>query len=256
MTAADPDLQIHAANERGRDYVVGDIHGCFYMLDALLARIGFDATRDRLFSVGDLVDRGPDSERAGEYLDRPWFHAIRGNHEDMLLDAVAEGGEAASLWRMNGGGWFDALDAASRAALTRRVAALPHAIEVALPSGGCAVLVHGDLPGRDWPALRAGLAAGTLREDDRVAMVWDRESARRIETGRGGVEVTGAAVVFLGHTPMPAPIASANTRWIDTGAFMGRRLTLAELAADGRVWSLAADLEDCEHDWRHVGTPG
>mgnify|MGYP004074845185 CR=1 FL=1 len=34
------------------------------------------------------------------------------------------------------------------------------------------------------------------------------------------------------------------------------KFNFRELAADGEVWSLAADLEDCEHDWRHVGTPG
>ena len=59
----------------------------------------------------------------------------------------------------------------------------------------------------------------------------------RCSSSRGGVAVAGADVVFFGHTPMPAPIASANTRWIDTGAFMGKRLTLAELAAErGPAW--------------------
>ena len=53
-------------NRLGRDFVVGDLHGMFDHLRALMAEVGFDGDRDRLFSVGDLVDRGPGSARALE----------------------------------------------------------------------------------------------------------------------------------------------------------------------------------------------
>lgn len=42
-------------------YVIGDIQGCSATLDALLARVGFEPERDRLWCVGDVVNRGPDS---------------------------------------------------------------------------------------------------------------------------------------------------------------------------------------------------
>ena len=42
-------------------YAIGDIQGCFEALDKLLGQVGFDPARDQLWSVGDLVNRGPKS---------------------------------------------------------------------------------------------------------------------------------------------------------------------------------------------------
>lgn len=58
-------------NPLGRDLIVGDVHGCFTKLKASLDAVGFNLERDRLFSVGDLVDRGPESDRALEWLAQP-----------------------------------------------------------------------------------------------------------------------------------------------------------------------------------------
>ncbi len=82
----------HEANTKGRDFVVGDLHGCVGYLDTLMRHVGFDESTDRLFSVGDLVDRGPDSPGALELLKAPWFYPVLGNHDAMLL-AVLMGHE-------------------------------------------------------------------------------------------------------------------------------------------------------------------
>jgi serine/threonine protein phosphatase 1 len=75
----------HETNLQGRDLIIGDLHGCRSMLDTLLAHVGFDGSRDRLFSVGDLVDRGPDSEGCLNLVGEQWFFPVLGNHEAMLL---------------------------------------------------------------------------------------------------------------------------------------------------------------------------
>ncbi|MES1942430.1 phosphoprotein phosphatase [Salinisphaera sp. T5B8] len=252
-----PRIQYFDANTAGRDFVVGDIHGCFYMLDVLLERLAFDTTRDRLFSVGDLIDRGPDSERAGEFIDAPWFHAIRGNHEQMLLDAVDQGGQARALWHMNGGDWFDALDVPAAEALTRRVRALPLAAEVAMQDGRLAGLVHAEVWADSWAKTRALLEHDVADTREFSQLLWNRDRASAVEGApdtqeRRGMAVDEIDVVYFGHTPMRDAIARANTRWLDTGAFMGWRLSVAELGVHGDVWSLPADLDDCRQGWRQV----
>ena len=59
----------HARNRAGRDFVAGDIHGCYRTLERALAGVGFEPGQDRLFSAGDLVNRGPHSTEALERLE-------------------------------------------------------------------------------------------------------------------------------------------------------------------------------------------
>ena len=72
-------------------WVVGDIHGCFSMLMDKLRQCRFDPWQDLLVSVGDVIDRGPDSLRCLALLPEAWVVAVRGNHEQMALDALASG---------------------------------------------------------------------------------------------------------------------------------------------------------------------
>lgn len=73
-------------------YVIGDIQGCYQALMRLLEQIAFDPARDRLWLVGDLVNRGPHSLEvlrwARDLGER--VTAVLGNH-DLHLLAVAEG---------------------------------------------------------------------------------------------------------------------------------------------------------------------
>ncbi len=74
------------------DYLIGDLQGCCDPLDQLLATIGFSPSRDRIWLLGDLVNRGPQSlpvlERLMGIGDAA--HCLLGNH-DLHLLAVAHG---------------------------------------------------------------------------------------------------------------------------------------------------------------------
>jgi bis(5'-nucleosyl)-tetraphosphatase (symmetrical) len=72
-------------------YAIGDVHGCFETLQRLLRKVGYDPRRDRLWFVGDLVNRGPGSlamlrwavERDARIV------AVLGNHDLHLLARAA-----------------------------------------------------------------------------------------------------------------------------------------------------------------------
>ena len=73
-------------------YAVGDIQGCFDQLEALLSHVGFQRGSDRLWCVGDLVNRGPQSLQVLRFVSElgPDARIVLGNHE-LNLVAIAAG---------------------------------------------------------------------------------------------------------------------------------------------------------------------
>lgn len=227
MTAAP--VKRLARNLVGRDLIVGDIHGCFGKLQATLDEAGFNSDAgDRLISVGDLVDRGPDSHLALEWLARPWFHAVCGNHEEAAgLFAIGE--LSAGMYAQGfGGAWFIGMTPTERLPYLDAFAALPVAIELETEAGLVGV-VHADCPVAHWhelePMLRMNLPAESafaLSMRDRC--MWSRDRADKgLSSWVGGVRA-----VVVGHTPFERWTTLGNTIFIDTFGWRQGHFTLLD----------------------------
>lgn len=217
-------------NERGRDLVVGDIHGMFTALRALLDEAKFDIETDRLFSVGDLVDRGPESAEAMAWLAEPWFFACRGNHEQFALEAGNP--DQFDLWiNHNGGEWWLELDASDQLRFAAVFRDMPLAMEVQTEAGRIGI-VHADVPPlMSWDDFMDRLEAGD--EDAMFYAMWSRNRIAGVVSSlpvRGSVER-----VYCGHTPTRETVVVDNVHYIDTGAvycsegYEDARLTLVEI---------------------------
>ncbi|EKV12499.1 Ser/Thr protein phosphatase family protein [Penicillium digitatum PHI26] len=76
---------------RRRLVIVGDVHGMRKSLEALLDQVGFNKSKgDHLVLVGDLVNKGPDSPGVVDLAMKLGASAVRGNHENAVLNAAAE----------------------------------------------------------------------------------------------------------------------------------------------------------------------
>ncbi|KAJ5945622.1 hypothetical protein N7454_002461 [Penicillium verhagenii] len=75
----------------GRLVIIGDVHGMRKSLETLLDKVDFDKDKgDHLILVGDLVNKGPDSPGVVDLAIKLGASAVRGNHENAVLNAAAE----------------------------------------------------------------------------------------------------------------------------------------------------------------------
>ena len=206
-------------NTKGRDLIVGDIHGHLTKLQTWLDGVDFNPDAgDRLFSVGDLVDRGPDSDQVLDWLAKPWFHAVLGNHEDMAID-WANGMGDPSNYVANGGAWNVGNPPAVRRLYADAFEALPVAISLHTELGWVGI-VHAGCPYSDWNLFTAGLERPKGRELDHLIMMatWSRDRINNMDYSM----VTGVRAVVVGHTPMERMTNLGNTLFIDTAGWHPR----------------------------------
>ena len=143
-------------NDYGRDFVVGDIHGCFRTLERAVAHVKFAPTRDRLFGVGDLVNRGPHSAQALTWLEQHFAAVTRGNHEHWLLDWF----KARLLGaRPRSAPWQRAIDPSAYQRWCDALSAMPLAVTIETRYGAVGV-VHAQTPHPIWRTALEMLESG------------------------------------------------------------------------------------------------
>lgn len=258
-------------NVNGRDFCIGDMHGCYAMLNRLLEHVRFDVGRDRLFSVGDLVHRGPSSLECLKLTEKDWFIAVMGNHEATQLGAYR------GAIRMDGRQVVHACEYAGpddplwpgkkdQARMEQILDKLPLAVEFVLADGRRVGIVHAGLPIEwSWPDVQA-----MIELDDRLFekyrggvqadLLWDRaplvsaslaslpdigvnlcsvySAQTRYRHALANKPVAGLDLLLSGHTIIRSghPLSTGARIYLDTGAGMlDGRLTMVELLT-GRYW--------------------
>ncbi len=217
-------------SEHGPFDIIGDIHGCFDELTALLAKLGYKVDghavtppegRKAVF-LGDLVDRGPKSPDVLKLVmgmaQNNAALCVPGNHDVKLLRKLR--GKDVQLTH----GLADTLEqmAAEPPGFTDRVRRfLDDLVSHYVLDGGKLVVAHAGMK-----AEMQGRGSGKVRE---FALYGETTG----ETDEFGLPVRypwasdyrGGASVVYGHTPVPAPEWLNHTLNIDTGCVFGGSLT-------------------------------
>ena len=199
-------------------FVVGDIHGCFDKLCALMDKIPINFTQDQLIFIGDYIDRGLSSLEVVEYLidlKKRWPATIflKGNHEDML-EKYLDGSDRFT-YLLNGG--QRTLDAYLNRPNNPGEYPVPPAHLEFFKS------LHRYYQTDDYIFVHAGLRKKvTLESQKTIDLFWIRDEFIYSEFD------FGKRVIF-GHTPFKEPLVHTNKIGIDTGAVYGNRLTCVQL---------------------------
>lgn len=217
-------------NKDGRDFVVGDIHGRFDLLVLGLEAVDFDEKKDRVISVGDLIDRGIFSELAGDFLKFPFFYAVRGNHEDCLIELKSTADPPSDFVEYHktkmGSDWWFKIGKESQDDLVRELRKAPMLIELET-SDGIVGIIHADIPEYlDWEDFKNNIEQG-----DNASVIQALWGRNRLDYSKEK-EVKGVKYVFVGHTVQPKARILANVIAVDTGAVFKNHLTLFEIGSD------------------------
>lgn len=211
-------------NTKGQDWFTGDVHGEWRELVDLMLLRGFDFHADRLFMVGDLIDRGSDSPGTLVFLDRSDFaFSIAGNHELMFFESLYSQ-EDREMHLGNGGEWTLSEDEAYLDRLRGIIAEqMPLSMSIETEFGTVG-MIHAAAP-TDWALLRDQKAS----YDGCFRFMWSRSDCRESEAGNPGF-INGVDLVIHGHTQTESVVVGRNQIWIDTAySEIGRKLiTLSE----------------------------
>jgi serine/threonine protein phosphatase 1 len=208
-----------------RRIIIGDVHGHYDALVALLEMVAPQAD-DRVYFLGDLIDRGPQSAQVVQLVMDNNYPCLLGNHEAMLLEVVSGRGSSLEIYQ----GWLQSGGYATVESYQNRIP--PEHIEwmSKLPL----YLDLGDL----W-LVHAGVDPKLpLEEQDADRFCWIRADFHSIEKPYfpDKLIITGHTITFTLEGVKSGQIA-AGAGWIDidTGAYHPRSGWLTALDTENQI---------------------
>ncbi|MFK8161249.1 MAG: metallophosphoesterase family protein [Lewinella sp.] len=172
-----------------RQFAISDIHGHLATFKALLTRLEF-SKEDELFLLGDFIDRGPDSKGVIDHVkglmaEGYKVHSLRGNHEQMAIDAPTDF-STRTAWLRYGGiqtcTSFGTRDFTVPDDYLNWMSALPFYLET-----------------EGYLFIHAGIDTFKSNPlDDWESMLWARHWTKKINR-----KWLGDRIIVHGHTPTP-----------------------------------------------------
>lgn len=219
-------IHVYELNKSGRDFVVADIHGNYNEFMLCLEHLNFDFSKDRIFSLGDIVDRGSNDVKAMSLLDEPWFNAIMGNHEAMIVESYYDNAYA------NGNAWASQIyyteghpDKQKLIHFTEKAKNLPFIFDIRdSESDKRWLCAHAEVPSLCFKNENVSFDALMEDADSRYyTELFLREC--NVIWGRYQLHFDDyfpqVDWVFHGHTIMPNAIKKGNRLYMDQGFFQG-----------------------------------
>jgi len=208
-----------------RIFAIGDIHGCFGRLTALLEKLPFDRDHDLLVFLGDYINRGPESEKVVTHLctlikNGIMIVPIMGNHEYLLME-YQKNTDPAMIPMLR----QQQIDLTMKSYGLKDMARLSHLAGLPEEHREFFSRLHPYFMTDTHIFVHAGLYPGIPVEQQDFDALYEMRSVF-LES-----EYDFGRIVVFGHTSFITPLVTRTKIGIDTGAVYGNMLTALELPA-------------------------
>jgi len=211
----------------GRLVVVGDTHGCHDELLLLLDKVQYDSKVDNLILVGDLVNKGPYSDKVVETAQRLNALCVRGNHDDAALAAYKQyqyGNPTPKTLKK-----YNYLQQYPKG-FAEYLSSLPFSLQI--PSYGIVVVHAGLVPGVSLldQSLNDLYKMRDLRRDPTYGR-WEALETHQEDSEPWASVWQGPEHVFFGHDAKRRLQQDQYATGLDSGCVYGGQLTACVLPA-------------------------